>query len=499
MDAMGAPHDRPPRPGTPGHTRAAPARATPKRANGAAHEEGAASARVGAAWALSVAVHAVGALGAIAVVTWIGGAEPPRAPVAAPQHDDEPFVLELPAFVEPMAAPEVEKHVRAPEDAPEPPKSGGPVDPRPDTGRKGRGGDATSSATAVNLADRDDRVHLERSILSRIDRDQLARLRSGEERRSWEDWRASREPTELTFLAMGVEQPRDPERVPNAKSDPGEGSRHAAPRTAEGGDVVGDDGRVAAEADGEAVGDDRGLGDGSRRGAEREGEVVASHGIGWTSKQTPGAETVAGRAAHARPMVDRSDPSVPAPRQDLPSDTVDSEQEVASMLQSIVHASTAGGPKGTGRGGAADGGKWTGSGGTRGSGSVSTALGTGGPGPAVASAADPARETYLRKVMSKVHPLWVNAFPKWAIAEGKQGTAIVSFTIESDGSVSSASVTTPSGVAEFDANVRSAVLRGAPYGPLPASLGPRLRWAMPFVAKNEAVRPKDPGDGPTSR
>lgn len=456
------------------------------------------SARVGAAWALSMAVHAVAALGAVGVVTWLSESDPPAPRPHVVQHDDEPFVLELPPFEEP-AQRDDDVHVRAPEDAPDPPRTGGPVDPRPDTGRRGRGGEATSRLAAVNLADRDDQVHLERSILSRLDRDQLARLQSGKERRSWEDWRASREPTELTFLAMGSMTPRDPERVRDARVDPGQGSRRSSPRTAQGGEIVGDAGRLADDADGDAVSDDRGQADGLRRGADHEGEEIASHGIGWVSKQRPAAESEAGRAAHARPMVDRADPSVPAPRQDLPSDTVDSEQEVASMLQSIVHASTAGGPKGTGKGGAADGGRWTGSGGTRGSGSVSTALGSGGPGPSIASAGDPARETYLRRVMSKVHPLWAHAFPKWAIAEGKQGTAIVSFTIEADGSVSSARVTTPSGVPEFDANVRAAVLRGAPYGPLPTSLGPRLRWAMPFVAKNEAVRPKDPGEGITPR
>ena len=453
------------------------------------------SARVGAAWALSLAVHALAALGTVSAFTWLAESEPSSEPPSAPHvaHDEvEPFILDLPPFEEPAKRAD-EVHVRAPEDAPEPPRSGGPVEPRPDTGRKGRSGEATSRATAVNLADRDDLVHLERSILSRVDRDQLARLKSGSERRSWEDWRASREPTELTFLAMGSITPRDPQRVPDAPVDPGAGSRRSSPRTTEGGEVLGDAGRLADAEGGETVSDARGMEDGARRGADRRGEEVASHGVGWSSKQVPGAETEAGRAAHARPMVDRADPSIPATRQDLPSDTLDSEQEVASMVQTIVHASTAGGPKGKGKGGADGGGRWTGSGGAQGSGSISAALGTGGPGPAVASAADPARETYLRRVMSKVHPLWVNAFPKWAIAEGRQGTAIVSFTIEADGTVSSATVTRASGVAEFDANVRAAVLRGAPYGPLPATLGPRLRWAMPFVAKNEAVRPKDPG------
>lgn len=458
------------------------------------------SARVGAAWALSVAVHALGALGVVSLATWLGRESPPAVVVtpAPPPASEDGIEIELPPFAAPPTPDAA--HVRAPEDAPEPPRSGGPVDPRPDTGRQGRGGEATSREAAVNLADRDDRIHLERSVLSRTDRDQLARLRSGRERASWEDWRASREPTELTFLAMGDEAPRDPERVPDSDFDPGSGARRAAPRTAEGGAELGDEGR-APQPDGEGteIADARGLGDGSRRGDEALGEEDPSHGVGWSSKQLAAAETVAGRAARARPMVDRSDPSVPAAAQDRPMDTVDAEQEVASLVQTIVHASTAGGPRGDGRGGAANGGVHTGSGGTRGHGSTASALGTGGPGPAVASAADPARELYLRNVMSKVHPLWANAFPKWAIAEGLQGTAIVTFTIEADGSVSSAAVSRPSGVPEFDANVRAAVLRAAPFGPLPASLGARFRWSMPFVAKNEAVRPRDPAEGVTAR
>lgn len=455
---------------------------------------------MGAAWALSFAVHGLGALGAVALVSWLGTGDPAEVPVPMPAPtaaSDEPVVIELP---EVAAATPATEHVRAPDEAPEPPVTGGPVDPRPDTGRKGRGGEATSREAAVNLADRDDRVHLERSVLSRTDRDQLHRLRSGRERASWEDWRASREPTELTFLAMGDELPRDPERVPDAAFDPGAGSRRSSLRTAFGGATLGDDGQTPdPSGEGAIHADALGTSDGMRRGAEQLGEEQASHGIGWASKESPGAQSAAGRAAHARPLVDRSDPSVATPVQDRPMDTVDAEQEVASLVQTIVHASTAGGPRGDGRGGAANGGFHTGSGGTRGHGSVAGALGTGGPGPAVATAADPAREAYLRKVMSKVHPLWASAFPKWAIAEGLQGTAIVTFTIEADGSVSSASISRPSGVAEFDTNVRNAVLRAAPFGPLPSSIGPRLRWSMPFVARNEAVRPKDPDEGVTPR
>nr|WP_240806653.1 energy transducer TonB [Polyangium spumosum] len=99
---------------------------------------------------------------------------------------------------------------------------------------------------------------------------------------------------------------------------------------------------------------------------------------------------------------------------------------------------------------------------------------------------------YVRRVLARIHPLWKDAFPRWAIAEGRGGTVVVSFVIRADGSVASARVARPSGIPEFDENCRQAVLRGAPFEPLPRELGPTFAWSMPFVAKNPAVRPPDP-------
>src|SRR5262249_4415713 len=83
------------------------------------------------------------------------------------------------------------------------PRGGGEGAPRPDRGRKGRGGTDTADHTAVNLADRDDGMYLSRDVQTRADRDQVQRVRSAKERSSWEDWRAAREPMELTFVASG--------------------------------------------------------------------------------------------------------------------------------------------------------------------------------------------------------------------------------------------------------------------------------------------------------
>jgi TonB family protein len=187
-------------------------------------------------------------------------------------------------------------------------------------------------------------------------------------------------------------------------------------------------------------------------------------------------------------MVHEGVPSIPASARGKPRDTEDSEQEVAAMMAAMVHASTAGGAPGPGLGGQRGPGP-TGSGGVAGSGSRSRALGTG---AGRASFDDGPRTDYLRRVMAKVHPLWATAFPRWAALEGRQGTVIIAFTIAADGSVRSASISRPSGVAEFDEACRRAVLRGSPYPPLPPELGSELRWAMPFEVKNPAVRPKEP-------
>jgi TonB family protein len=102
---------------------------------------------------------------------------------------------------------------------------------------------------------------------------------------------------------------------------------------------------------------------------------------------------------------------------------------------------------------------------------------------------DKRRTEYIRRARSRIDRLW--AFPKWAALEGMQGTVIVTFVINADGSVANATVTRPSGIADFDESCRQAVVRGGPYGPLPPELGSSYRWSLPFEARNPAVRPKD--------
>lgn len=227
-------------------------------------------------------------------------------------------------------------------------------------------------------------------------------------------------------------------------------------------------------------------------GSETLGTTRASDGLG-VRDGLPGFDHRASAAVpHARPQTEEGTPSVPAIRQGKPGDTLDSEQEIATRMQAILHASTAGGAAGLGLGGQHGPGD-RGSGGASGPGSRARALGTGLGAGLDDAQSDPRRLGYERGVRARIHPLWADAFPKWAIAEGRQGTVIVTLAIRADGSLASAVVSRPSGIPEFDANCRRAVERAAPFGALPPALGSSFRIAMAFDARNPAVRPQAEG------
>lgn len=362
------------------------------------------------------------------------------------------------------------------------PRGGGEGVPRPDMGRAGRGGTDTSDQQAMNLADRDEGTYLSPDVQTRLDRDQIQRIKSAKSRQSWEDWRAALEPMELTFVANGRDGTR-PERRPDAGVDPSQGARDRGTPMKIGG-------AIGAEAPPPGEGLDARL-----PGEPEEGADYASYGLGVRDGEPGHDFRDSARIARARPLVDQGDPSVPADSAGTPKDTVDSEQESTSRSPSIVHASTAGGAPGAGPGGQSGPGA-TGSGGTSGPGSSSTALGTGkGPG-FDNSVQDPRRQMYTRQVQSKMQAAYNAAprpFPTWAVVEGLQGTAIVNVTIRSDGTIASASIVRKSGVDEFDQNVRRIALGAGPMPPVPADLGTSFTLSVPFVAKNPAVLPQHKG------
>lgn len=354
------------------------------------------------------------------------------------------------------------------------PPTGGEALARPDTEGAGNGGEKAGE-TAENLADRQDDRSLTTAIPNRFDRSQVQRIDTGRERASREDWRASREPMELTFLASGRTATR-PERRQFAVHNPSMGGRWSG---------------QAAHAGG-AAGEPP-LPMGVTESPRPEGGTLAG------AEETPGAgvrDGVPGKDAResapvplARPWVTQATPSIPADEKDKPRDTVDSEQEVAPSPQSIVHASTAGGTTGQGTGGQTGPATTPGSGGQTGSGSEARPNGDG-RGPDLAQLArDARRNDYLRRVIARIRPHFSpKLMPRWARAEGRGGLAIVSFVIQRDGSVTGVRVSRSSTIPEYDENCRQVILKAGPFEPLPAELGSALPWTLPFDSQSPAVR-----------
>ena len=361
----------------------------------------------------------------------------------------------------------------------EPTAHGGATIARVDTQTLGAGG-TEASERATNLAAQAENLRLVPDLTSRLDRDQEQRLKTAALRTTHEDRRATTHPMELTFLATGTGEHQ--ERRPKSASDPSRGSL-LAPRPAS--TLGGHAGvREAEEAEGP----------GQTEGASRTGQLLASPGIGVRGGAPGDRHEAAARIAQGRPSVAEGPPTVTAAFRGRPNDTVDSDQEVASLVQSSVHASFAGAAAvAPGLGGSGAPAADPGAGGSAGRGSTGRVLGAGDGDVFDFFTNDPALLPYFRNIHAKIDPLWADAFPKSAMLELKQGTVIIEFSIALDGAVRvSWPPLRPSGVDEFDRNCADAIRRAGPLPPIPASLREQgrssLRIRAPFVAKNPIVK-----------
>lgn len=425
--------------------------------------------RLGASWAASVLLHAfmTGALGWAVAVHGFTHA-PPDSPAPAPKPMPGPEADGLVPIDLPSTEGSLVASATPPPEGALPTPSGGSTVARLDTGHAGGGG-ASATERATNLADRDEQINLAQDLVSHLDRDQVQRLDTARDRASFEDRRATTRPMELTFVAFG--DGATEERRAKAKTDPSRGVLRALPASVLGGTR----GNPAAEELGAGAG---------KSGAARAGSTLASPGLG-VHGATPGVDHRASASlVTAKPDVTQGKVSVPATEKDVARDDVDSEQQVAARVASIVHASTAGGAPGLGAGGTAGGGA-PGAGGA-GEGSRATPLGRGMGDWFDLDTSDPRLLPYFRKVKAKVQPLW--SFPKSALADLKQGTVILEVTIAEDGAATvSWPPLRPSGIDEFDRNCADAVRKASPFEPIPKSLGVRtLHIRAPFSSTSPA-------------
>jgi TonB family protein len=357
----------------------------------------------------------------------------------------------------------------------EPPRaSGGATVAHLDTGRAGHGGDAHVPVPALNLADGDERMRLSPDLLSRLDRDQLQRMRVARVRQSWEDRRATTHPTELTLLVTGSATLL--ERRPAALLPPSRGALESPSPSVLGAAVGASPVREAGDTE-------------PLPGGAYVGSLLGAPGAGVDGSRAGTDHRTAAPIGSARPDVTLGPVAVPAHDSARPRDDVDSDQEVASTVRSLLHASTAGGAPGEGQGGNGGGGE-AGAGASLGVGSRARPMGIGGGDVLDFWTSDPRLVPYFRRLHGKIDPLWANAFPRSALLELKQGTVILQFVVQADGRATVQwPPLRPSGVDEFDRNCADAIRRAAPFPPIPHELGvSTLTIRAPFVASNPAVR-----------
>jgi TonB family protein len=76
-------------------------------------------------------------------------------------------------------------------------------------------------------------------------------------------------------------------------------------------------------------------------------------------------------------------------------------------------------------------------------------------------------DTYLQTIRKKIEQLW--DYPTQALAEKREGNAVIRFTINADGTLTGYHVMTTSGSPVLDEGALAVVQSAAPYDPFPGS------------------------------
>ena len=347
--------------------------------------------------------------------------------------------------------------------------TGGRHTPRPDLAKAGRGGERTSAEAASNLASSIDPIALERDPDTLRKRSQVSRLRTAWQRESRDDRRATPTPMELTFLATGPGHIRA--RRAYAASDPARGIISGEVASTVGTKVGGHGATETGAQPDQASG-------GPIAGAEAQ-----KLGKGAPDGRDEHEFHAAARVLFARPLVTQGRAAVPTETRGRPNDTLDSSQEVAAKVSSLLQASSAGGEVGPGVGGERDG-NAPGAFGSSGSGSRSSPSGAG---FGKDFADDPGFSGYSRALRSHLGRVLAKAFPEWAIEQGRGGHVIFEMTLRADGKPTAVRLVRPSGVGEYDDNVLRAVRAVPSFGRLPDGFGVPAQFRVSWDAVNPTI------------
>ena len=357
----------------------------------------------------------------------------------------------------------------APEHVDEPPEAGAARVARPDLRRRGRGG-GEADAPALNLSDSLDGITLDRSPLNHLTESQAFRERTAARRASTDARSALTLPGELTLLADGEA-----------------GGRFTIPGGVPGRVALSESPRVEARSGAELEHPEPQIGAPSERVA---GSLELRYG---GAQERSGSQASGGRLLSARPWVNRARPSTAARSRGPNADDVESDQEVAARVTSLIQASTAGGVPGAGPGGSSAPGA-PGSDGESGAGSSSSAQGTG-SGPGSERSLDPRLQGYYRSLVARLSHALRDSFPDWAIREGRSGLVVFEMRLLQSGRIAAVRLVRPSGIAEYDQNVLSRVRRVGAFEPLPDALGREAVVKMSWDSLNPAVGREGRGPG----
>jgi len=355
--------------------------------------------------------------------------------------------------------------------------AGGRLLPRPDLEQAGRGGERKSTEQATNLVSSIDPIALERDPETLRDRSQVSRLRTARERESRDDRRATPAPMELTFLATGVGQVRA--RRLSSPTDPARGM------------LEGDVAAALGSKLGGAVPTESGTGPETPTGGSVSGAAQPRFGQGAVNGRDTPEFHASARVLFARPLVPVARAAVPTQDRGRPNDTLDSTQEVAARVSSLLHASTAGGEAGPGVGGEQGGGQP----GSRGSSDLGSRSSPSGSGFGKDFSDDPGFAGYSRALTAKLSKVLAKAFPEWAIEQGRGGHVIFEMTLHADGSPTGVRVVRPSGIEDYDRNVVSLVRGISTFGRLPAGLRAPAQFRVSWDAMNPVVGRSGGGPG----
>jgi len=405
---------------------------------------------------------------------WAGQSEvPPQNPSLEVEIEEAepPREVRVPSGKSQLAHVEITR-------SPEPVSPGGGEHaPRPDVGTPGRGG-SREGDRASNLSSSIDPLTLEREPPNHLRRSEVQRLASARVRRTRDDRRATPHPMELDFVASG--RGHLALRRPPADFTPAAGfASGAVPLKA--GAIVGADPGEDAE---------------SAIGAQTLGAVPnVTRGV---ANGTGARLSTSAAVVTARPWVQRDRAAVPAADRGRPSDTLDSRQRVESRIRALLQASTAGAESGHGIGGepaaSTPAPMIAASGGEIGTGARSSPSGHG-PGSLRDLAGDPGLQVYGRTILARLDGVLRDAFPRWAIAEGRGGVVEFELTLLEDGRLAQVAVVRPSGIDEYDRNVLIGVRKVPSFGRIPSVFGRRAVFRIAWDSLNPVVGRRGPGPG----